>query len=69
MPHLNPVIDALSMPAIPLVQTWANAYDSRHGPLLDLSQAVPGYPPPPEMLRWLGEIASDPNTKPLLRQR
>jgi len=62
MPHLNPVIDALSMPAIPLVQTWANAYDGRHGPLLDLSQAVPGYPPPPEMLRWLGEIASDPNT-------
>ncbi len=58
MPHLNPAIDALSMPAIPKVQAWARAYDGRHGPLLDFSQAVPGYPPPPEMLKWLGEAGS-----------
>ncbi len=55
MPDLNPVIDALSMPAIPKVQSWARAYDGSKGPLFDLSQAVPGYPPPPEMLDWLAE--------------
>lgn len=55
MLNLNPAIEALSMPAIPKVQAWARAYDGAHGPLLDLSQAVPGYPPPPQMLAWLGE--------------
>ena len=58
MPPLNPAIDALAVPAIPAVQAWARSYDSAHGPLIDLSQAVPGYPPPPEMLRWLGEAAA-----------
>ncbi len=60
MPNLNPAVDALSAPAIPAVQAWARAYDGAHGPLIDLSQAVPGYPPPPEMLRWLGEAAASP---------
>ena len=60
MPKLNTAVDALSMPAIPKVQAWARAYDGSHGPLLDLSQAVPGYPPPPDMLKWLGEAAADP---------
>ncbi len=57
-PALNPVIDGMSMPAIPAVQAWARGYDGARGPLIDLSQAVPGYPPPPEMLAWLGEAAS-----------
>jgi aspartate/methionine/tyrosine aminotransferase len=61
MPRLNPAIDALSMPAIPKVQAWARAYGGAHGPLLDLSQAVPGYPPPPEMLAWLGEAGASPD--------
>ena len=60
MPKLNTAVDALSMPAIPKVQAWARAYDGGHGPLLDLSQAVPGYPPPPDMLNWLGEAGRDP---------
>ena len=60
MLKLNPAIDALSMPAIPKVQAWARAYDGGLGPLLDLSQAVPGYPPPPEMLDWLGQAAASP---------
>ncbi len=55
---LNPTIERLATPAIPAVQAWARAYDGRQGPLLDLSQAVPGYPPPPEMLGWLGEMAA-----------
>ncbi len=54
---LNPAIDRLDTPAIPAVQAWARGYGGACGPLLDLSQAVPGYPPPPEMLRWLGEAA------------
>ena len=60
MLKLNPAIDALSMPAIPKVQAWARTYDGGLGPLLDLSQAVPGYPPPPEMLDWLGQAAGSP---------
>lgn len=54
---LNPAVDNLALPAIPAVQAWAQEYDGTRGPLLDLSQAVPGYPPPPEMLGWLGEAA------------
>lgn len=53
----NPAIEALSPPPVPAVQDWASAYSGRHGPLLDLSQAVPGYPPHPDLLRWLGEAA------------
>jgi len=56
--RLNPFVDSLAFPAIPAVQAWAREYDGARGPLLDLSQAVPGYPPPPEMLRWLGEAAA-----------
>ncbi|WP_237213946.1 aminotransferase, partial [Falsiroseomonas oryziterrae] len=32
-------------------------YDGRAGPPLDLTQAVPGYPPPPELLARLAEAA------------
>ena len=56
-PALNPAVDNLALPAIPAVQAWAREYDGARGPLLDLSQAVPGYPPPPEMLGWLADAA------------
>lgn len=58
LPIINPLIDKLSAPPIPAVQAWARQYDGAHGPLVDLSQAVPGYPPHPYMLRFLGEAAS-----------
>jgi aspartate/methionine/tyrosine aminotransferase len=58
LPIINPLIDKLSAPPIPAVQAWAREYDGAHGPLIDLSQAVPGYPPHPDMLRFLGEAAS-----------
>ncbi|WP_075289529.1 aminotransferase [Pararhizobium arenae] len=58
MPHFNPLIARLSPPPIPSVLAWAKAYDGTRGPLIDLSQAVPGYPPHPDMLKWLGEAAS-----------
>jgi aspartate/methionine/tyrosine aminotransferase len=57
-PRLNPLVANLSAPPIPLVQAWASAYSGAYGPLIDLSQAVPGYPPHRDMLQWLGEAAS-----------
>ncbi|MET0747617.1 MAG: aminotransferase [Rhizobium sp.] len=56
----NPFITRLSPPPIPSVHAWGRAYDGRLGPLIDLSQAVPGYPTHPEMLRLLGEAAASP---------
>ena len=55
---LNSLVTRLSPPPIPAVQAWGKSYGGGHGPLIDLSQAVPGYPPHPDMLRWLGEAAS-----------
>lgn len=55
---LNPLITRLSPPPIPAVQAWGKSYDGAFGPLIDLSQAVPGYPPHPAMLQWLGEAAA-----------
>jgi aspartate/methionine/tyrosine aminotransferase len=57
LPHFNPLVAALSTPPIPAIQQWARAYDGRHGPLIDLSQAVPGYPPHPRMLAALAAAA------------
>ena len=59
-PHaaLNPDLLDTGTPPIPQAQAWARAYDGSRGPLIDLSQAVPGSPPPPELLQRLGEAAS-----------
>ena len=54
----NPAVRRLAAPPIPEVQGWAHAYDGRHGPLLDFSQAVPGYPPHADLLAWLGEASA-----------
>jgi aspartate/methionine/tyrosine aminotransferase len=56
-PAVNPLINRLSAPPIPAVQAWARDYDGSRGALIDLSQAVPGYPPHPDMLHFLGEAA------------
>ena len=61
-PHFNPLVAALSAPPIPAIQLWAQAYDSSHGPLIDLSQAVPGYPPHPRLLAALAEAAGSAST-------
>ena len=58
MARFNPLVETLAAPPIPSVFAWAAAYDGRNGPMIDLSQAVPGYPPHPEMLRLLGENAA-----------
>ena len=48
------------MPPIPAVQKSVENYDGRHGPLIDLSQAVPGYPAHPKLLTELEEAARAP---------
>jgi aspartate/methionine/tyrosine aminotransferase len=54
---LSPRIRATDAPPIPAARAWAARYDGRAGPALDLTQAVPGYPPPPELLARLAEAA------------
>ncbi|MBB3898730.1 aminotransferase [Roseococcus suduntuyensis] len=58
MPRFSPAILATAEPPIPAAREWASRYAGRHGPALDLTQAVPGYPPHPELLARLGEAAS-----------
>jgi len=57
MPDFNPLVADQSPPPVPAVQAWAKAYRGGAGPLIDLSQAVPGYPPHPDLLGWLGDAA------------
>jgi hypothetical protein len=56
----NPHIQDLSSPHIPEAQGWARAYDGSLGPLINLSQAVPGTAPPPALLERLAAAAADP---------
>lgn len=58
MPAFNSLVEKLAPPPVPSVFAWGRAYDGTRGPLIDLSQAVPGYPPHPGMLSLLGEMAS-----------
>lgn len=57
---LNPDLIDTATPPILEAQGWAKAYDGRNGPLIDLSQAVPGSPPPAELLARLAEAAALP---------
>lgn len=58
----NPWVTQLAAPAIPTIAAWAAQYGGQQGPLLGLSQAVPGYPPHPLLMGWLAELAADPRT-------
>jgi aspartate/methionine/tyrosine aminotransferase len=57
---LSPRLRATAAPPIPAARAWAARYDGRAGPALDLTQAVPGYPPPPALLAKLAEAAGNP---------
>ncbi len=54
---VNPLIAGLAGPPIPEAQSWLSAYDGAHGPPINLSQAVPGSPPPDPLLARLAEAA------------
>lgn len=60
MPNINPSVSSLPAPPIMEAHGWARRYDGRHGPMLDLCQAVPGYPPHPELLARIAAAAADP---------
>jgi aspartate/methionine/tyrosine aminotransferase len=50
IPPLNPDVIDTASPPIPEAKAWAAAYDGASGPLIDLSQAVPGLLPPDGLL-------------------
>ncbi|MBL6456200.1 aminotransferase [Belnapia sp. T6] len=56
-PSLSPRIQATAAPAIPTARAWAARYAGAAGPVIDLTQAVPGYPPHADLLAKLAEMA------------
>lgn len=62
MPGINPLLADTCSPPIPEAQGWARRYAGGRGPLIDLSQAVPGYPPHEGTLARLAEAAGSAKT-------
>ncbi|MDB5511777.1 MAG: aminotransferase [Enterovirga sp.] len=62
MRGINPAVAAVASPPIPEARSWAARYDGALGPVVDLTQAVPGYPAHPDMVRKLVEAAGDPES-------
>jgi aspartate/methionine/tyrosine aminotransferase len=61
-PIINPNLVDTATPPIPEAQAWARSYDGAAGPLIDLSQAVPGYPPHQDLLQRLAKSAGEVGT-------
>ncbi|TDR94892.1 aminotransferase [Enterovirga rhinocerotis] len=59
---INPDVLAVSAPPIPEARAWAARYDGRHGPAIDLTQAVPGYPAHPGLVDRLSGAAGAPTS-------
>lgn len=53
----SPLVRAIGAPPIPAARAWAARYRGQAGPAIDLTQAVPGYPPHPDLLAKLAEAA------------
>jgi len=58
----NPAITQLTAPPVAIVQNWIDLYDGHCGPLIDLSQAVPGYPAHADLLAAMGAAGADPES-------
>jgi aspartate/methionine/tyrosine aminotransferase len=58
---LNPHLLDTGTPPIPEAKGWLAAYDSRHGPAIDLSQAAPGSAPPVGLLNIAAKSAASPD--------
>lgn len=56
--HLNPLLIDTGTPPIPEAQGWLALWNGAAAERIDLSQAVPGYPPHETMLNSLGEAAA-----------
>jgi aspartate/methionine/tyrosine aminotransferase len=59
-PAIAPTVAVVPVPPIPACRAWATRYAGGHGKPLDLTQAVPGWPPHPKMLEALARAAGDP---------
>lgn len=58
-PHLSQI----QTPPITEVKRWINGrIFSRERPLVDLCQAIPSYPPAPELIRYLQDVMTQPST-------
>jgi aspartate/methionine/tyrosine aminotransferase len=55
---VNPLVADTGTPPIPEAQAWVARYDGAYGPLINMSQAVPGYPPHPVFVERLTEAAN-----------
>lgn len=60
MTEPSPCLPRTGAPPIPEARSWAAAYGGQAGPVIDLTQAVPGYPPPLELLEHLAAAAATP---------
>jgi aspartate/methionine/tyrosine aminotransferase len=58
----NPNVGAVASPPIPEARGWAARYDGAYGPAIDLTQAVPGYAPHPDLMTRMAEAARRPET-------
>ena len=58
----NPAITALTAPPVSVVQDWRASYAGQLGPLIDMSQAVPGYDAHADMTAALQAAAADTGT-------
>ena len=56
----NTAVTKLNAPPVSVVLNWKSSYDDSQGPLIDMSQAVPGYAAHDYMLAALGQAAADP---------
>ena len=56
----NSAVATLSAPPVSVVLNWKSSYDGANGPLIDMSQAVPGYAAHPDILAALATAAADP---------
>ncbi len=55
--HLNPNLAATDVPPIPEARRWAEDYDGRAGPLLNVSQAAPVEPPTAALRAEIARVA------------
>ena len=56
----NSAVAALNAPPVSTVLDWKSSYDDTKGPLIDMSQAVPGYAAHDDILASLAVAAADP---------
>jgi len=55
---VNPLVADTGNPPIPEAQAWIARYSGGYGPLINMSQAVPGYPPHPAFVAKLTDPAT-----------